>query len=292
MLKKSILITGGKGLVGSKFIDLYSATYDFEPLDISDPLLPVDITNRDQVLQMFTESKAEYVIHLAAFTDVSAAWDQRGDTDGIAYKVNVVGTQNIVDAAVQTGKHVIHISTAYVFDGLKTTKYHEDDEVNPIEWYGYTKAEAEKIVQSAECATTILRIDQPFRSDSFTREDLIRKMIKNITSPKPYPLFSNHYIGPTFIDDFAKVIDWVIRSKTTGLFHASTGERISDYELALLLTSILKINGTVVEGDLKSYLKTLNRPYQENTALDTTKLESLLDFKQKTLAEAIASLKI
>lgn len=290
-MQKPILITGGKGLVGSKLTELYKDKYTFHPLDISDPVSPVDITNAEAVLQLFTQSDAAYVVHLAAFTDVTAAWQQKGDTDGIAYKVNVLGTENIVKAAEQTGKHVIHISTAYVFDGLKSTLYHEDDILNPIEWYGFTKAKAEEVVLAAKCPVTILRIDQPFRSDTFPREDLVRKIIKNITSDKPYPLFTNHFIGPTFIDDFAKVIDWVIRTQTTGVFHASSGEKVSDYELAVLIDQTHHLNGTLLRGDLHEYLKRLDRPYQVNTALDVSKLKARLDFELLSLADAVKKIK-
>lgn len=286
-MSKSILITGGKGLVGSKFTQLFENTYQFEPLDVSDAINPVDITNKNAVIDMFSRSPATFVVHLAAFTDVTAAWSQKGDMDGSAYKVNVVGTENVVAAAEQTGKHIIHISTAYVFDGLKSSLYHEDDPVNPIEWYGFTKAKAEEVVLAAKCPATILRIDQPFRSDTFSKDDLVRKIIKNITSSSPYPLFTNHYLGPTFIDDFAKVIDWVIRTSTTGLFHASSGEKISDFELATLINETHNLRGTVLRGDLNEYLKRLDRPYQVNTAMDITKLTSQLDFKLLSLAEAI-----
>lgn len=287
-----VLITGSNGLIGTKCIDLYKATYTFESLDVSDKTNPVDITDFQQVLTAFQNSLATFVIHLAAFTDVTAAWEQRGQTDGIAYKVNVTGTENIMAAAKETGKHVIHISTAYVFDGKRDSMYYEDDLLTPIEWYGYTKAKAEEAVQAATSPWTILRIDQPFRSDSFARPDVVRKMITNITGEKPYPLFSNHYIGPTFIDDFAKVIDWVIRTNTTGLFHATTGEKWSDYELAVLINERLKLQGTVTPGDLKAYLKTLTRPYQENTALNTEKLFSKLDFTPKTVREAVESVEL
>lgn len=289
---QKLLITGGNGLVGSRLIAQFSDTYSFDKVDINDPQNPIDITNAQQVLSFFEKSSADFVVHLAAFTDVNAAWEQRGQTDGIAYVVNVNGTQNIIDAAQATGKHVIHISTAYVFDGLKDSLYHEDDLVNPIEWYGYTKAKAEEVVQAATTPTTILRIDQPFRSDGFAKADVVRKIIANITGTAPYPLFTNHYIGPTFIDDFSKVIDWVIRTKTTGLLHASSGEKISDYDLGILINSILKLNGTVKAGDLDAYLKTLSRPYQINTALDTGKLASMLDFSQLSLAEAIKQVKL
>lgn len=282
-----LLVTGLKGLVGSKLGSLFAHTYAFESLDISDPETPVDITNLDQVLTSFQKSSAAYVVHFAAFTDVNAAWQQRDDKSGPAYKVNVVGTENIVAAAERTDKHVIHISTAYVFDGEKTTPYTESDEPHALEWYGQTKLLAEQRVLAAQTPTTILRIDQPFRSDPFARPDIVHKIAAGIKAGTLYPQFTNHFFGPTYIDDFAKVIDWVIRTNATGLFHASSGEQWSDYDFATLINETHHLGGEVKPGDLTEYLKTVQRPYQKNTALDVSKLQTALDFSLTPITTAV-----
>ena len=291
-MKKSVLVSGGNGLVGSKFIQNFSDAYTFHPLDISDPNNPVDITNPSQVAQAFEGSDAKFVVHYAAFTDVTAAWQQNGDKSGSAYKVNVNGTHSIIKACEETGKHLIHISTAYVFDGKKEGLYTEADELTPIEWYGYTKAEAERLVTNAKIPWTILRIDQPFRSDTQVRPDLVRRIANGLKNNTLYPQFADHFFGPTYIDDFARVVDFIIRSNTVGLFNASSGEKWSDFEFAKLVNDILHLNGNVNPGDLDSYLKTVDRPYQRNTAMDITKLKNLLDFKQLTVHEALNTVKI
>lgn len=286
--RQPLLVTGLKGLVGSKLGQLFADTYQFESLDISDPERPVDITNFDQVLTAFQNSQAGYVVHFAAFTDVNAAWQQKDDTSGPAYRVNVTGTENIVKAAEQTHKHVIHISTAYVFDGEKTTPYVETDEPHAIEWYGQTKLLAEQRIQAAQTPWTILRIDQPFRSDPFPRPDVVHKIAAGIKAGTLYPQFTNHYFGPTFIDDFAKVIEWVVRTSTTGIFHASSGEQWTDFDFASLVNHVHKLGGEIKAGDLIEYLKTVQRPYQKNTALDTSKLTQVIDFTLTPIEVAVA----
>lgn len=286
--RQPLLVTGLKGLVGSKLGQLFVDTYQFESLDISDPERPVDITNFDQVLTAFQNSQAGYVVHFAAFTDVNAAWQQKDDTNGPAYRVNVTGTENIVKAAEQTHKHVIHISTAYVFDGEKTTPYVETDEPHAIEWYGQTKLLAEQRIQAAQTPWTILRIDQPFRSDPFPRPDIVHKIAAGIKAGTLYPQFTNHYFGPTFIDDFAKVIEWVVRTSTTGIFHASSGEQWTDFDFASLVNRVHKLGGEIKAGDLIEYLKTVQRPYQKNTALDTSKLTQVIDFTLTPIEVAVA----
>jgi dTDP-4-dehydrorhamnose reductase len=53
--------------------------------------------------------------------------------------------------------------------------YLETDKTNPIEWYGKTKALAEEVIQKSDIAWTILRIDQPFRNDAFTKIDTLHR---------------------------------------------------------------------------------------------------------------------
>jgi dTDP-4-dehydrorhamnose reductase len=291
MAKKSILGTGLSGLVGSKLSQTFSETYDFTNLDVSNPEHPVDITDYDQVLRAFSDSPADFVAHFAAFTDVTKAWEQRDDKNGIVYKVNVLGTENIVKAATATGKHLIHISTAYVFDGNETELYSEEDPMNPIEWYGQTKAWAEEKVMASTSPWTILRIDQPFRSDTFPKQDIAHRIIAGLQNGTLYPQFTNHYFGPTFIDDFAQVIEWVFRTSTTGLFHASSGEKWSDYDFAELFKQTLQLQSEVKQGDLDTYLKTLNRPYQRNTAMNCEKLKRHLDFELTSIEKAAAIVK-
>ena len=288
MNKIPVLGTGLNGLVGSRFVKDFSDKYEFDNLDLRDPNRPVDITNADQIMEILKNSPAKVIVHFAAFTNVTAAWEQSGNKNGVCYQVNVKGTENIIKACQATGKHLIHISTAYVFDGEKDGLYTEEDQVNPIEWYGETKMLAEKAIQEAEnLKWTILRIDQPFRSDSFDKVDTAHRVVEGIKSGKLYPQFTDHYFGPTFIDDFAKVLDFFIRTEKTGLFNASSGEKWTDYDFAKLINQFLDLGFEVKEGSLAEYLKNTNRPYQKNTALDISKLKNILDFDLSTIKEAV-----
>lgn len=291
-MKTSVLATGLQGLIGSKFAQLFAEKYDFISLDIHDPVQPTDITDFEQVMRAFQASDAAAVIHLAAFTDVTAAWQQTGDRNGLAYKVNVIGTENIVKAAQETGKHLIHISTSYVFDGKQPQPYLETDTPSPLEWYGETKLIAEERVQASSSPWTILRIDQPFRSDSFARPDVVRKMAAAMAKPDKPKFFTDHYFGPTFIDDFAQVIEWAIRTQSTGLFHASAGEQWTDYQLAETLCRVKNLAPHFEAGSLAEYLKTAQRPYQVNTAMNCQKLKAALDFSLLSVEEALTQIQL
>lgn len=289
--KIPLLTTGSSGLVGSRFALDYQDEYKIQNLDLNHPTQPTDITQLDQVLKTVAQSPAKTLIHLAAFTDVTRAWKEKDDKSGLAYQVNVEGTRNIIQACEQFDKHLIHISTAYVFDGEQEGLYLETDQPNPIEWYGQTKWEAEQLVMESEADWTILRIDQPFRSDHFLKPDVARRIISNLQNNRLPPQFTNQYFGPTFIDDLAKVLDFFIEHKVKGLFHASSGEKWSPFEFAQAIQKTHQLPGEVKPGDLTNYLKTLNRPYQQNTALECSKLRQVLDFSLISIKEAIGQIK-
>lgn len=291
-MNKSVLVTGANGLVGSKLTQAFAGNYSFESLDISNQENPVDITNASQVSTALENSSAKYLVHFAAYTDVTGAWKQRDDKTGLAYKVNVNGTKNVVQACKKSNKHLIHISTAYVFNGQKDGLYNEDDKLSPIEWYGYTKAEAERLIMDSDIAWTILRIDQPFRSDAHMRPDVIRRIAQGLKDNSLYPQFTNHFFGPTFIDDFAKVVEFFIRTGVKGLFNASSGEKWTDFDFANLIKTTFNLSGEIKPGNLDEYLKKIERPYQKNTAMDVSKLKEILDFELMSVEDAIKQVKL
>lgn len=284
---EQVIVTGANGLIGSSFCSMLQNSYDLVTFDISNPDNPVDITNEKSVLSAVAATKASFIVHFAAFTDVTAAWQQTNDTSGSAYKVNVVGTQNLVKACNQTGKHLINISTSYVFDGEKEEQYTESDNPNPIEWYGKTKALAEEYIQNNANTWSIFRIDQPFKATAATKLDLPHKIAAELKTGTLFPQFDDHYFGPTWIPDFVKTLDWAIRTSATGLYHASSGETWSNYQFATAIAELLDKPNTVTASKLSDYLKANNRPYQKNTALNCEKLFSQIDFSFTSIKDAL-----
>lgn len=267
---QQLLATGLSGLVGSKLATELADKAKFQNLDLT---TGVDITNADQVRRAMERSEARTVLHLAAFTDVKAAWEQRGDRTGLCYRVNVLGTEVIAKACREFGKQLIHVSTAFVFDGSEPEMYTEDAVLSPIEWYGETKAEAEKRVREFADSWTILRIDQPFRADDFPKRDTTHKLLQALQTGNATP-FTNHWFSPTIIEDFAQVVAWAARDQVIGIWHATCGRKVSDFEYAHLLMNAQHLQATLLPGDLEEYLAKSGRPYQRNTAMSSDKLRA------------------
>lgn len=288
-MKTPLLITGSSGLVGSRFLEIYQSEFEFESLDLKND---VDITDKSRVNQVISSSSAQTLIHLAAFTDVSRAWEEKGDKNGLVYKVNVLGTKNIVEACKANNKYLIHISTDFVFDGQKTQLYTEEDPVNPIEWYGQTKAEAEQLVKSSGVNYAIFRLAFPFRAEHEFKKDLIRNIIDKINSDNLPPQFDDILITPTFIDDICTAFYLGLEKQPQGIYHCVGSDHVSAYKLVLMVAEVFGLDkAQVKKGSFKDYLKIDSRPRQQYLALDNAKIQKELGFKFHSLSEALETVK-
>ena len=147
---KVVLLTGGTGSFGQKFTEIVLKQFKLKKLIVfsrdefkqyemakvfSSDKYPIryflgDVRDRDRLYRAF--EGVDYVIHAAALKHVPALEYNPME----AVKTNVIGADNIVDAAIDRGvKKVIALSS--------------DKAVNPVNLYGATKLAAEKIFIAA-----------------------------------------------------------------------------------------------------------------------------------------------
>lgn len=265
-----VLGTGLSGLVGSKVVELLSDTYEFSNLDLS---VGVDILDEQAVDQALANSPAQVVLHCAAYTNLNEAEKQAGDTSGLVYQVNVVGTQNIARACQKYGKHLIHLSTSYVFDGQQSTAYTEEDQPHPIDWYAQTKLEAEQVVQEILPTATIFRIAFPYRQDTFEKKDIWHGIAEKLQSGHRGPFFADHFFTLTPVEWFAEIVRWAITTTPAGIFHATTDTVYTDLSLAQEVQQSLGLTGELESSSVVAYNQTAQRRYAPSLILDSSKLK-------------------
>lgn len=288
MRKTKVLGTGLSGLVGSRVVKLLEDEFEFVNLDLKSG---VDITDKDKVFQVFQDyPEAVAVLHLAAMTDVSRAYQENGDKNGLVYRVNVLGTKNIVQAAAHFKKYLFHVSTDFVFDGTKKTPYTEVDTPHPIEWYGQTKLWAEEVVKKEYDNYFIGRLAFPINADEPAgRQDFLHKVLSWLRQDEERSLFRDTIVTPTFIDDVAQVIKLAINQQITGLYHMTGSTYISPYNFARRLAKVFGFRESLIKaGSFKAYLQIDPRPRQQYLAISNQKLEETLDFKMSNLDTALS----
>lgn len=241
-MKIPILATGFSGLVGSRVSELLADGFEFTDLSLA---TGVDITNIDDVEKSINNSEARTIIHMAAKTDVDTCEDDKLLRDeGQAWMVNVVGTENIVAVAKKTGKRVIYISTDFVFDGTKEF-YTEEDQPNPVNWYGITKHEGEKTVSKYSNDATVVRIAYPYRAYYPQKKDFVRRILERCKRGEKLIGITDHIITPAFIDDIAYVLKTIIEKKLSGIFHAVGSQSMSVFDAIKLVEKIFGFSGEV-----------------------------------------------
>lgn len=288
-MKQTLIGTGLSGMVGSRFVELYANEFDFENLDITEG---IDITDKPIVKEKIGESSGGVVVHFAAFTDVDKANEQKGNKQGLCYSLNVLGTRHVAQSCKLTGKRLIHISTDFVFDGEKTSPYTEADSPNPIEWYGQTKLWAEEEIQKSGVDYAIARITYPYRAHFPQKLDLVRSIIHKLKDGVLPPMFSNHIITPSFIDDIAIAVKAMVDQQTKGIFHVVGSTSVSDYQLATKIAEVFGLDPSQVKkGSLEKFLKSAKRPYPKRLATSNKKLKKELGISMSTLQEGLKKIK-
>ncbi len=219
-----IAITGGNGLVGSRIIELLNK--DFEFINLSSDIL--DITNKNQVNEVLEKINFDILLHLAAYTNVAKANEEKD----LCFRINVIGTKNLIEKVINKKKKFIYISTDFVFNG-KNPPYFEDSKTNPIGIYGLSKYEGEKVVNSNGM---IVRISYPYRAKFDKKNDFFRTFKSFLEQKKSLSLITNSLMTPTFIDDIAYGLKYLVNNYSPEIFHLTGSQSYSPYDLGLIVS--------------------------------------------------------
>ncbi|MBI3103885.1 NAD(P)-dependent oxidoreductase [Candidatus Daviesbacteria bacterium] len=291
-----ILVTGANGLVGSHFVENYLPDSKTTNTILSPNKNELDITDQKSVENFFKVYKPEAVIHFAAFTDVSAAEEERENKNAPCWTVNVEGIANLIKA-VDYQPYFIYISTDVVFSGSKDNPgpYAEDhppeQDEKLLSWYGWTKREAEILVSKNLKNAAILRIANPSRAKYNQKLDYVRKILRLYDTNQLYPMFDDQYLTLTYINEVTKTLKILLKDKLTGVFHASSTNVFTPYKLANLL--IEKVRGkknAVKPVSIEPFLKDNPSRYPKYGGLNVERTEKLLGLKFMQWEEIIEDL--
>src|SRR5579863_6563907 len=190
----------------------------------------VDIRDADRVLQVLRETRPEWVILAAAYTDVDGCESNRE----LAFAVNRDGALNVAVAAKQVGARMLFLSSDYVFDGKKSAPYETADERNPQSVYGRTKAEAEIRLLELVPDCCIARTSWLFGIGGKCFPDTILKL----AASRPALDVVNDQRGcPTYVVDLAHAILQLCRKNTRGIVHVTNAGDCTWFDFA---TEIVK----------------------------------------------------
>lgn len=250
--QKSILITGGHGFLGSQ-ID-----YGIK-LGRND----MDILNTQSIEKAFKRLNPEIVFHCA----VNINMQDCEDNPQKAFKINVDGTRNIAEACQRIGAYLIFMSSNSVFSGDKLSPYLEVDQPDPVNIYGKTKYEAEKVVSGILPNALIIRTSWLFgkgnRSETKFTEICFNKLKVNGEIQAVF----DRYGSPTFVPDMLNALYNLVNQKKSGVFHIANSGIATYYDMALYMKENAQLAGQVKSINASLYPSTVPRGPME--ALDS-----------------------
>jgi len=280
---KRVLITGGTGLLGvaiqrsaPKDIQGFSVYFPERslPVPLPFPVLAADVSDRIKMQSVFEWAKPDVVIHAAAIGSVDFAERNREETK----KVNVGGTEVVVELCQFFKSRLIYISSNAVFDG-RTPFYSETAPVNPINYYGQLKADAENLVQKSSIpwaiARPILMYGWPYLGE---RDNPVVWWVRSLENSQPIKVVDNVLSKPLPAWSCADVIWALIQQNRTGIYHVAGRDHISLYQFALLTAEVFGLDASLITPVPDSYFPEI-APRPQDTSFDTTKMETELGVK-------------
>lgn len=296
MNMKKILIIGSSGLIGSKFSSSISQNKKVTPNEIE-----LDITDEKIVDTFFELEKDNFdtVLNFAGFTNVDAAEKERGNEEGLCFRLNVNGPNNLAKACLKYGKYLVQISTDFVFKGKPNYPgpYFEDSIIpNVLDddqgWYGWTKNRGEFVVKNSGCNFAIVRIAYPFCADNYDLKlDYAKNYLKLYDENKLFPIFSDQILSVLLLDDLIPALEKIISLKENGIYHVVSSDTTTPFEFAnYLLEKARGVNNVIEKSSMEEFLNVEGRtPRPILGGLKTEITEKKLRMKFKTWKEMVNS---
>lgn len=266
-----ILAFGGSGLVGSKFIEIFR-----DDLEIEAPKAEaINILNKDQVSKIVEDFNPDSVINFAAYTNVEEAESQKDNKEGMCFQINVLGVKNVAEVCKDTNKHLVYISTDYVFDGTKEdVPYNEEDKPNPINWYGQTKYFGEQAVLETGGKNVIVRISMPYSYFYEAKLDVARFFLEQLKNGKSVKGIDDQQITPTLVSDIAYALKTLIDAKSEGIYHVSSTDTTTPLDFIKTIAETFHFDYSLIQSmKLDEYNANKKAKLLRNSSLNPAKFE-------------------
>ena len=278
-MTKKILIIGASGLVGSTVANYASKNYDLHLVnnktDFSLQNFPVSkidlIKNRSDILELIKDYRPDFVVHAVAYPSVDFCESNKQMADILHVKI----TDDIAKTCSNIGSRIIYFSTDAIFDGKLSRKYTENDLPNPINHYGKTKLNAEKILLEND-TNIVLRTTVIY--GWHTKSRFTNWVLNSLKNSQKIHAFTDQFNTPTLVDDMAKAILQIFTKDKFGLFNAVGATCLSRYQFALKLADRFNLDKNLIIPT-SSVGKKQIAPRPPNGCLDNSKIVNDIGFK-------------
>ncbi len=267
-----IFLTGRDGQIGWELCRSLAVLGDVHAFGRRD----LDLAAPEAIRTAVRSIKPDVLVNAAGYTRVD---DAESDFYA-AMQVNGVAPGVLAEEARKCGALLLHFSTDYVFDGLASRPYNENDAPNPINAYGRTKVAGEAAIAAACDRWIVLRTSWIYGTRG---KNFLLSMLRLAREKKELRVVNDQIGAPTWCRNVADAAAFVVRASTvdleSGIFHIASRGSGSWYDFAnaIFETAARRLDFDVPRLcaiDSSSYPLPARRP--RNSMLDTRKLSSRL----------------
>jgi dTDP-4-dehydrorhamnose reductase len=281
----TILITGAYGQLGMSLQKIFNSKYEIISTtgnNISGvSSIYLDVTNPVLFKEVVEMTNPDLVVNLAAMTSV----DLCEKNPELAYAINIGGVDNLVNAFRGP---IIHISTDYVFDG-ESGPYKEGDTTNPLNVYGMSKLESEKLLLDQSEDSLVIRSNVLYDYSSKSEASFLNWVVDSLTKEKEISVVEDQWNNPTWTGSLAVVIDRAIDTQVTGLVHWGDGDLVSRFDFANKIADVFNLKKSLIKPILTSELnQTAKRPLKSGLTSDYA--QDILNLEPPTIKECLETI--
>jgi dTDP-4-dehydrorhamnose reductase len=277
---KKVAVFGGAGQLGTELRAEFSARgYQVKAFDRSN----ADITDAARVEQALAEFDPAMVLNAAAYNQVDVA-----EKEPIAaFQVNALAVRNLAMACRQTDARLVHFSTDYVFDGLASRAYREEDETHPLGAYAVSKLAGELYARAYLDEALIIRTSGVYGPAGMetARGNFVETMLRLAAKGQPIRVVEDHAASPTYAPALAARTADLVERGASGIFHLGGGAPISWFDWAAKIFSAAGLNPPLKPTTEREFRTPARRP--KCSALSNAKAEALGIAPMPTFDEAI-----
>ena len=239
-----IAVIGANGQLGVDVCRAFQENND-DVIEINHDQL--DISNQVKVLETLEIISPDAVINTAAMHNIEKCEKNPAQS----FSVNGIGARNLAISSNEIGFTLFHISTDYVFDGLKQSPYKESDCPMPVNVYGNTKLSGEIFIQTIAEKYFIIRVSAIYGENKCRAKgglNFVTLMLKLSEERDEVRVINDEFVSPTYTKDVANQIVLMSNSafKKYGLYHATSQGYCSWYDFAKeifrLINSTIRLN--------------------------------------------------
>ena len=252
-----VLLAGGNGLLGRAVQRKFPGEWSlFSPAHAE-----MDIGDAPSVRRCFERYRPEAFLNCAAMTDV----DRCEREPATAFEANCAAVETLSGICSAYGVPLCHIGTDYVFDGTAAEPLTEEALPNPINAYGKSKLAGERAV--LEGGGCVLRVQWLYGRGKAAFVDRI------LLSDSDFPIkvVNDCFGSPTYADDAADMLAYLIGSGASGLYHGACSGATSWFGFAGEILARTGLVRRLVPVSSDALLRDAKRP--KYTALNTDKLQ-------------------